>query len=114
MAPIKAKSLSHLRWLLLLPIPALWCVLGHFGYLQFLENRLLDLRFRYRGEIEAPVKLRYVDIDPRAVEAMGERPWHRGIFADVTEALFAQGGVKAVAFDLVSSKIGRSSLVDEA
>ncbi len=113
MAPTKAKSLSYLRWLLLLPIPALWCVLGHFGYLQFLENRLLDLRFRYRGQIEAPVKLVYVDVDTRAVELMGERPWSRALYANVAEALFEVGQAKSIAFDFVLSPINRSGLVDE-
>jgi adenylate cyclase len=110
----KAKSLSYLRWLLLLPVPALWCVLGHFGYLQFLENRLLDLRFRYRGEIEAPVKLIYVDVDTPAIELMGERPWSRSLYANVAEALLEVGGAKAIGFDFVLSKISRSGLVDLA
>lgn len=110
----KATSLSSLRWLLLLPVPILWCLLGHFGYLQFLENKLLDLRFRYRGEIEAPVKLIYVDVDTEAIELIGERPWSRSLYANVADALLSVGGAKAIGFDFVLSKINRSALVDEA
>ena len=110
----KATSRPYLRWLLLLPIPVLWCLLGHFGYLQFLENRLLDLRFRYRGAIEAPVKLIYVDVDTPAIEDMGERPWSRSLFANMTAALLDAGKAKAIGIDIVLSKISGSGLVDQA
>ena len=100
--------------MLLLPIPVLWCLLGDYGRLQFLENRLVDLRFLYRGEIEAPVKLVYVDVDTRAIEAMGEKPWNRTLFADVLNALFKAGGAKTVAVDIVFSAISSSKLIDQA
>jgi len=32
MAHKKAKITPYLRWLVLLPIPALWCLGGHFGW----------------------------------------------------------------------------------
>ena len=70
-------SRVRLDWgiLLLLPIPLLWALLAHHGALERLENQLLDLRFRLRGEIAAPVKLIYVNVDTRALQALGERPW---------------------------------------
>ena len=72
----------RLDWglLLLMPIPLLWAVLAHRGALERPENQLLDLRFRVRGEIAAPVKLIYVDVDTRALQALGERPWNREQF----------------------------------
>ncbi len=57
---------SRSRYLLLLIIPLLWCVFGHSN---FLENRLLDLRFIYRGELKTPLKIVYVDIDNEAIQA---------------------------------------------
>ena len=71
--------LVRLDWgfLLLLPIPLLWALLAQQGALERPENQLLDLRFRVRGEIPAPVKLIYVDVDTRALQALGERPWNR-------------------------------------
>ncbi len=63
MPPKKARTQSIARWLLLLPIPLLWGVLMQSGLLDFLENRLIDWRFQARGEISAPVKVVYVDID---------------------------------------------------
>ncbi len=112
--PKKKTNLSWLRWLLLVPIPVLWCLLGHYGKLQFIENRLLDLRFLYRGEIEAPVKLVYVDIDTQAIEVMGEKPWSRELYANAIEALFEAGGAQVVAVDVVLSKISNSRMVDAA
>jgi adenylate cyclase len=109
----KATASAYLRWLLLVPIPIVWCVLGHYRQLTFLENKFLDWRMQYRGDVEVPVNLRYVDIDTRALEAMGERPWSRDLFSSVAEALIVAGGAKAVGFDIVFSRIGRSGLVDE-
>ncbi len=105
--PKKKTALSWLRWLLLLAIPALWCVLSGFGYLEFLENKLLDLRFRARGELEAPVKLVYVDIDNEAIQAY-KWPWNHSRFGQVVDALFDHGKVKAVGFDLVFSENSRA------
>ena len=108
MAQPKSKTaLSWLRWLLLLAIPALWCVLSGFGYLEFLENKLLDLRFRVRGELEAPVKLVYVDIDNEAIQAY-KWPWNHSRVGQVVDALFDHGKVKAVGFDLVFSENSRA------
>ncbi len=112
MALIKSKSLSNLRWLLLLPIPALWCVLSHFGWLTFLENKLLDWRFQYRGELEAPVKVIYVNIDSLSLSEIGGWPWSRMYFSRVASALVTEGKVKAVGFDFVFSDLGVSESVD--
>ena len=111
----QSQSLSIVRLLILLAIPLAWGALSHFGLLQFLENHLLDLRFRVRGEIAAPaVKLIYVDVDTDALEVMGERPWSRAIYADIAEALIVEGGAKAIGFDFVMSKSAQSALIDQA
>ncbi len=112
--PRKANSFPVFRWLLLLPIPVLWGLAGHFGYLQFFENRLLDLRFRARGEIEAPAKLIYVDVDTQAIELIGEKPWDRAHFAEMMDALLTHGGAKAIGVDIVFSAISNSKLVNPA
>jgi adenylate cyclase len=109
----RAKAGSRWRWLALLPVPLVWCLLSQQGHLHFLENRLLDLRFRHRGELPAPVKLVYVDVDTAAIELIGERPFNRAIYANVAEALLTAGGAKVVAFDFVLSRISTSGLVDQ-
>ncbi len=104
----------RLDWglLLLMPIPLLWAVLAHRGALERPENQLLDLRFRVRGEIAAPVKLIYVDVDTRALQALGERPWNREQFGAAAEVLMEKGGARAVGFDFVFSSYSYSKLVD--
>ena len=115
MAPPKKKNaLSSLRWLLLMAVPAMWCVLStfdltngrivrtQFGVLDFLENRMTDFRFRARGERDAPVKLIYVDIDTDAIQQY-KWPWNHSRFAQLIDALFDLGKIKAVGFDLVFS-----------
>ncbi len=109
----RGSRVSRWRWLALLPLPLLWAFLAHEGELQFLENKLLDLRFRFRGELAAPVNLVYVDVDTPAIELIGERPFNRAIYANVAEALLNAGGARVVAFDFVLSRISSSGLVDQ-
>ena len=97
-----------MRWLTLMAIPAIWCVLYQYGALEFLENKMVDLRFRARGERNAPVKLIYVDIDTDAVQQY-KWPWNHNRYAQLIDALFDLGHIKAVGFDLVFSE---NSLAD--
>lgn len=106
------KLLGRVLWLL--PIPLLWCFLSYTGQLVSLENRLSDFRYYFRGEINAPVKIVYADIDTRAIEAMGEKPWSRALFADAINALLEAGEAQAVGVDIVFSKISNSRVVDAA
>ncbi|HUR56651.1 MAG TPA: CHASE2 domain-containing protein [Opitutaceae bacterium] len=108
----QAKIFASLRWLLLLPIPALWCVLDHYGKLNFLENRSVDWRFQVRGEIEAPLKIVYADIDTLSLNQIGGFPWSRSYFATVAAALVNEAKVKAVGFDVVFSDAGISESVN--
>jgi len=109
-----AKSQTQLAWrfLWLLPIPVLWCALSYSGQLVFLENKLTDLRYRFRGEITAPVKVMYVDVDTRAVQHLGERPWNRENFGLAAAALLDTGKARGVGFDFVFSALGVSEMVD--
>jgi adenylate cyclase len=110
-----AKSQNQLAWrfLWLLPIPVLWCFLSYAGHLVFLENKLTDLRYRFRGEIAAPVKVFYVDVDTRALQLLGERPWNREYFGKAAEVLLETGGAKGVGFDFVFSALSYSEVVDQ-
>jgi adenylate cyclase len=108
----KPKITLDWRLLLLLPIPALWCVAGHYGWLQFLENRTVDWRFRYRGEIAAPVKVVYVDVDSRTIDDIGNWPWSRSYFARVSDVLLNVAHVRAIGFDFVFSTNGQAESAD--
>ncbi|MDP1578681.1 MAG: adenylate/guanylate cyclase domain-containing protein [Candidatus Didemnitutus sp.] len=94
------------------PIPLLWVLAAQFGQLDRLEHMLLDFRFRFRGPIQSDVKLVYVNVDSRAIQQIGERPWNRGRFAQAAQLLYERGGARAVGFDFVFSEQGHSDLVD--
>ena len=98
---MKKTNLSWMRWLLLLPIPVVWALLTHFELLDFFENRTIDWRFQKRGEIQAPIKIIYVDIDSRSTSEIGNWPWSRHYFAKVTEVLLQKAGVRAIGFDIM-------------
>ncbi len=110
-----AKSQNQLAWrfLWLLPIPLVWCFLSYSGQLVFLENKLTDLRYRFRGEIAAPVKVFYVDVDTRALQLLGERPWNREYFGKAAEVLLETGRAKGIGFDFVFSALSYSEVVDQ-
>jgi len=109
----KLKQLKSLRWLALSPLPLLWCLAHFLGWVDFLELKSLDWRFRFRGEIDAPVKVAYVDVDSKSVTDIGNQPWDRAYFAQVCSALLTVGQAKAVGIDYVFSEKGIPQLVDE-
>lgn len=92
---------------MLLTIPTVWCLLSLYDHLTFLDNKLLDLRFRARGEMASPANLVYVDIDNNAIQAY-KWPWNHSRYAQVIDALFTHGKVKAVGFDIVFSENSRA------
>src|SRR5688572_23598319 len=106
--PRPSRARFDWRYLFLLPIPLLWVLLGEHGFLDRLENQLIDFRFRLRGEIETPVKLIYVDVDRRALQMLGERPWSRGDFGLAAKALIEFGGARTIGFDFVFSATSQS------
>lgn len=108
----KITASGRWRGLWLLPIPILWCLAAQFGWLAFLENKLVDWRFRFRGEREAPVKVVYVDIDSRSIADIGGMPWSRTYFARTCAALLDRAGVRAIGIDVVFSEGGVAESVD--
>jgi adenylate cyclase len=111
-ASLKKSALFQLRWLILAPIPLAWCAAWHMGMLGFLENQVTDWRFRYRGPIDAPIKVIYVDVDSIALQEIGNMPWSRVYFATVAKTLIERAGVKAVGMDFVFDDAGVAESVD--
>jgi len=112
--PTKKSTLPLLRWLFFLPIPVVWCVLGHYGLLEYFEQRTLDWRFRARGEIASPLKVVYVNVDSLSLSTneIGGWPWSRSYFARVASALIENAGVRAVGMDFVFSRSGMAESED--
>lgn len=100
------------RWLLLSLIPLFWCAVVWFGWLGFIEDKLVDWRFRWRGELESPIKVVYVDIDSTSLDEIGGWPWSRGYFAEAAKALVEEAHVKAVGIDVVLSDLGQAESAD--
>jgi adenylate cyclase len=108
----KTKAKFDWRLLLFLPIPLLWALVSEQGHLRFLDDKLLDYRFRYRGEITAPVSVVYVDMDSQSLEELGNFPWPRSYFAQVGAALTQVGKAKAIGVDVVFSEVGVTESYD--
>ncbi|HET7536886.1 MAG TPA: adenylate/guanylate cyclase domain-containing protein, partial [Candidatus Didemnitutus sp.] len=85
---------------------------SHHGYLQVLEDGLLQYRFWARGEIDSPVKVIYVDMDTKSIDELGNFPWPRSHFALVGSSLFNVGHAKAIGVDVVFSERGLSEAYD--
>jgi adenylate cyclase len=81
-------------------------VIAHYGHLEFVENKVLDWRYHFRGPINAPAKVAYVDVDSISIQTLGALPWNRGYFAKVARALIERAGVRAVGMDFVFSDEG--------
>lgn len=109
-----SRFASALTWVLVLVMPALWGLADYQGALSFLEQRTIDWRFQARGEIAAPVKVVYVDIDSLSLSQIGGWPWNRAYFARVASALLGEAKAKVIGFDFVFSDTGLSESVDRA
>ncbi|MFP6900244.1 MAG: CHASE2 domain-containing protein, partial [Opitutales bacterium] len=115
-------------------IPCAWALLAGFGGLDKLENALLDLRFRFRGDLTVETagvpklpdtnqstgggipKVVYVDFDQRALSSpeAGERPWDRKFFAKVARILLDERvGARVVGYDFIFSNKSMSKMVLE-
>lgn len=109
MAALKVRTL----YMLLAPIPVMWALVEFGGVTQGLRRAAMDWRYRVRGEIDAPVKVIYADLDASAMNLpfVGERPWDRKFFEDAARILLEYGGARVVGFDFVFSPKSMSKLV---
>ena len=98
--------------LLILASSVLWILLSATGLLDGLERETLRWRYLVRGEAEPSADLQYVDLDARTVSSMGGRPWDRGEFARLLQALLGHGEARVVSLDLILSKFGAGALLD--
>jgi len=76
------------------------------------EERSIDWRFRYRGEIAAPVKVVYVDIDPRTIDEIGNWPEPQLFRAACPTCWSTWLTWRAIGFDFVLSAIGHAESAD--
>jgi adenylate cyclase len=98
--------------LVLLLVPIVWMIGTQFFYSKGLEVLSLNWRYKVRGEITAPVKQIYVNVDSESIQFMGERPFPRVFFAEAVKALFDYGKVRVIGIDFVFSEAAHSFLTD--
>ena len=125
---MKTENLKMLC--ILFPISVVWALLSHFGALDRLKNTMMDLRFKFRGEIQVQAdqlpalpgdgsrtpKVTYVDFDQRALSSpeAGERPWDRKFFAKAARYLLDERvGARSVGYDFIFSNKSMSKMVPE-
>jgi adenylate cyclase len=118
LAPFLDSLQKRVKWAYLyylgivVAIPLLWILVNAMGFLKGMEGLVLSAFYKIRGEIDAPIKLIYIDVDSRAIELMGERPFPRTFYADLVHHLFRYGGAKAIGIDIVFSQAAQSFLAD--
>jgi adenylate cyclase len=77
--------------------------------LQILENKTFDLyqQIKPRELPAQPLKVRIVDLDEKSVNALGQWPWPRNLFAQLVSKLVDDYQVAAVGFDIVFAEPDR-------
>ena len=117
----------------LMTVPMIWIALNHFGYLDFIEYKSVDLRLKARGGISHRAdsraderimvednktvpripKVMYVNFDIKTLSMpeVGERPWNRTFFRDVGKILLEQGQARVVMYDFIFSPKATSEMV---
>ena len=121
---IKLSKESKITFTCLLIIPCIWIIVNHFGIIDGWKTKSVDLRLSSkipgaRGEIlhnknakeEIMVegnrsipkipKIVYVNFDAAtlAMDDVGERPWDRAFFRNMSMALMTKGKARVLAFD---------------
>src|SRR5262245_30366708 len=77
---------------------ALVTLLHYLGALDFIDNKLSDMRFRI-AQSDATGSLVLVKIDAPSLDQVGVWPWPRSLYADLLDRLFA-AGAEDVALDI--------------
>ena len=83
---------------------------GLDGALAFLEEKTIDARLMFRGNIPSPVKVCYVNVDTDSIAEIGNFPWNRAIFARALGVLFERGKIRVAGMDFVFGKAGLPQL----
>ena len=132
----KLSKESKITFFCLLVIPLIWIAVNHYGWINGWKVKSVDLRLASnlpgaRGEIshimdsteEVVVdgnktipkipKVVYVNFDSATLgmEDVGERPWDRAFFRDMSMALLEKGNARVLAFDFAFTPKSVSKMV---
>lgn len=98
--PVNGLHLRLVAMLLIVIVFTGWRSLGGDSITNALEDQLLDLRFKLRGEIKPPQEFVIIAIDSTATDQLGWSPPPRGAIAKATDIIMS-GGAKVLAIDLL-------------
>lgn len=102
---MKTEFLVYLLIGLVSSVVALVVFFIKIDFLNSLDLKLKDARFRLRGSMEPDKRIFIVAIDSKSTDKLGRWPWDRKIIAKLIEKL---GNVKAIALDIVFSEASSS------
>ncbi len=74
-----------------------------FGFINVMENKILDYRFLLRGKTTPGGEVVIIAIDEKTLDELGRWPFPRSYFADVVDNLNKMG-VRALGFDMIFSE----------
>jgi adenylate cyclase len=80
-------------------------------FLEIMELKTYDLRFRSRGTVEPSPHVVLAVIDEKSLDKLGRWPWPRARIAALVDAL-SRDGAKAVGFDIVFSEPDKNSSLE--
>jgi adenylate cyclase len=78
------------------------------GWLRRLDNQIVDVMFRTRGQMSTQDTVVIVDIDEKSLAKFGQWPWSRKLVAELVTRLHS-AKPKVVGFDVVFAEPDRSS-----
>ncbi|MBF0528129.1 MAG: adenylate/guanylate cyclase domain-containing protein [Deltaproteobacteria bacterium] len=81
------------------------------AWMEMIELKSLDIRFRARGEIKPGPEVVIAVIDEKSVHDIGRWPWPRVKLAELIDAL-SNDGAKSIAFDVVFSESDKNTNLD--
>jgi adenylate cyclase len=101
-------KLTPLRIAMVITLLVLAADLKEPQFLQTIDLKALDLKFRTRGIVKPSEQVALVVIDEKSVKELGRWPWPRWTHAKLVDQL-KEAGAKAVAFDIVFSEADQNS-----
>lgn len=98
---MKAKGLFYLLIALISILLTSVLYFSRTDFLNSIDLKLRDVRFRLRGEIEPDQRVKIVAIDPKSIDELGRWPWDRKVIARLIENLKE---AKTICLDIVFSE----------
>ena len=99
----------HQRWfgyplIIAMALLAFSTALIRPDFIEQIEMKFLDQRFKIRGPIIPDSRVVIVAIDDNSLSKIGRWPWPRDRIADLVDSILNKYGAKAIGFDIVFSE----------